>query len=221
MIMGAWGMGGKKAPTAKDYVQDGLIAMWDGIENAGWGVHDATATVWKDLSGTNDATITSGAPWSWTTNSFASATRTRYRVVAETDIGGVTPVVGEICYKEFIREAVYSFVARMQGVQVLALGNKICIGQGFPMFDGIAVGAHSVSINWSAPSLYDNSVQVSTTSGSDYWMTQDRLLQIGYFNNTNYPFWGEIYCIRLYSRALTASEIAANYAVDKERFNLP
>jgi hypothetical protein len=27
--------------------------------------------------------------------------------------------------------------------------------------------------------------------------------------------------VRLYSRALTADEIAANYAVDKARFNLP
>lgn len=33
----------------------------------------------------------------------------------------------------------------------------------------------------------------------------------------NYVF----YCIRIYNRALTAQEIAANYAVDKERFNLP
>lgn len=41
----------KFVPTAKDYVQDGLISMWDGIENAGWGVHDPNATVWKDLSG--------------------------------------------------------------------------------------------------------------------------------------------------------------------------
>ena len=30
-----------------------------------------------------------------------------------------------------------------------------------------------------------------------------------------------IYCVRLYSRALTADEVAHNYAVDKERFNLP
>lgn len=35
--------------TAKDYVQDGLVAMWDGIENAGLWTHDANATVWKDL----------------------------------------------------------------------------------------------------------------------------------------------------------------------------
>ena len=37
--------------TAKNYVKSGLIALWDGIENAGWGVHNASATTWKDLVG--------------------------------------------------------------------------------------------------------------------------------------------------------------------------
>lgn len=31
----------------------------------------------------------------------------------------------------------------------------------------------------------------------------------------------EIYHVRAYSRALTADEIAHNYAIDKARFNLP
>lgn len=44
-------------PTAADYVQDGLIAMWDGIENAGWGIHDQNATFWKDLIGNVDLPI--------------------------------------------------------------------------------------------------------------------------------------------------------------------
>ena len=48
---GAWSKSGGGVPTTRDYVQDGLIAMWDGIENAGLGVHDPSATVWKDLSG--------------------------------------------------------------------------------------------------------------------------------------------------------------------------
>ena len=48
-----------KIPTARDYVQDGLIAMWDGIENAGWGVHDPNATVWKDLVGSLDIPLSS------------------------------------------------------------------------------------------------------------------------------------------------------------------
>jgi hypothetical protein len=45
---------GAKGLSAKDYIQDGLVAMWDGIENAGWGVHDPSATVWKDLVGGMD-----------------------------------------------------------------------------------------------------------------------------------------------------------------------
>ena len=45
---------------ASAYVQDGLIAQWDGIENAGAGQHDANATVWKDLKGTHDVPLISG-----------------------------------------------------------------------------------------------------------------------------------------------------------------
>ena len=38
------------ALSARAYVQDGLIAQWDAIENAGYGQHDGAPTVWKDLS---------------------------------------------------------------------------------------------------------------------------------------------------------------------------
>ena len=50
MMLGArtavWAKSGSVVPTARDYVQDGLVAMWDGIENAGWGVHYYSDTVW-------------------------------------------------------------------------------------------------------------------------------------------------------------------------------
>lgn len=55
-LINLWG-GTKSGRTARDYVQDGLVAMWDGIENAGWGVHDDTATVWMDLVGGISPTI--------------------------------------------------------------------------------------------------------------------------------------------------------------------
>ena len=41
----------RKFYNAKDYVQDGLVAMWDGIENAGWGVHQTNLSYWTDLTG--------------------------------------------------------------------------------------------------------------------------------------------------------------------------
>lgn len=38
--------------SAKDYVQDGLIAMYDGIENIRYGQHSDSATIWVNLAGT-------------------------------------------------------------------------------------------------------------------------------------------------------------------------
>ena len=35
--------------TAADYVSDGLILLYDGVENAGWGVHDDSAVSWRNL----------------------------------------------------------------------------------------------------------------------------------------------------------------------------
>lgn len=39
---------------ADAYVQDGLVAQWDAIENAGRGVHSDAPAVWKDLAGSRD-----------------------------------------------------------------------------------------------------------------------------------------------------------------------
>ena len=39
-----------QAVSTSDYVQDGLVALYDGIDNAGPGLHDPNATTWKDLS---------------------------------------------------------------------------------------------------------------------------------------------------------------------------
>ena len=43
---------------ASAYVQDGLIAQWDGIDNAGTGKHDPSATTWKELVGDLPTTAT-------------------------------------------------------------------------------------------------------------------------------------------------------------------
>ena len=43
------------------YATDGLVAWYDAIWNAGVGVRVDSATVWKDLAGTRDATLRRGA----------------------------------------------------------------------------------------------------------------------------------------------------------------
>ena len=38
-------------PSAAEYVHDGLVAMFDGIENFAYGMHHSGATSWRDLVG--------------------------------------------------------------------------------------------------------------------------------------------------------------------------
>ena len=52
------------AYTSADYVQSGLIGQWDGIENAGVGIHSGTTNIWKDLVGDCDLTLTANGSWS-------------------------------------------------------------------------------------------------------------------------------------------------------------
>ncbi len=66
-----------KPVTARSYVQDGLVAMWDGIENAGWGLHDNNATNWVDLVG--GANIV-GRPY-WTYIDYTDSTMAERRKV--------------------------------------------------------------------------------------------------------------------------------------------
>lgn len=54
---------GMPLPTTVDYISDGLIAMYDGIENVGLGTHDESATIWVDLIGSNDGVLTGTTQW--------------------------------------------------------------------------------------------------------------------------------------------------------------
>ena len=47
--------------SAASYAQDGLVGQWDGLENAGAGLHDGTTNYWTDLTGqTGDFALFTG-----------------------------------------------------------------------------------------------------------------------------------------------------------------
>ena len=52
--------------ASRAYVQRGLVAQYDGIDNAGTGSHDSTATTWKNLTGDTslDGTCANELSWS-------------------------------------------------------------------------------------------------------------------------------------------------------------
>lgn len=51
------------ALSAYSYVQDGLVAQFDAIDNEGTGVQNGSATVWSDLVGSASVSLSSGYTW--------------------------------------------------------------------------------------------------------------------------------------------------------------
>lgn len=57
-------MTGKRTPTAKDYVQDGLQINWNAVENVAYGTHDSSAANWIDLASGISMPIRNTQIWS-------------------------------------------------------------------------------------------------------------------------------------------------------------
>ena len=58
------------ASASRAYVQRGLVAQYDGIDNAGTGSHDASATTWKNLAGDSSLDGTCDSKLSWNANGW-------------------------------------------------------------------------------------------------------------------------------------------------------
>ena len=223
------------------YATDGLIAHWDGIWNVGGGTHDPTATTWADLSPSHyDLMVNISAQHYWSADSLRvthSATVGAYRTTAIAD---------PICTIEAVfrnsRISGGATVAYFSATRSISMDNRTS-GNGYRYTlcynRPCGVGAS----NTYDPSNFQN---VRIYLAGTFASGTANALSAAYFNGVNvgthagtwginsaaYPVvvggrsaWngstGDICCIRLYSRALSADEIAAHCALDKSRFVLP
>lgn len=216
--------------SAKSYVQDGLVAMWDGIENAGWGQHDASATTWKNLTGNGyDLTLTAGTYWTDTgcaTNSRSSG-RLAYRSANLTNVLTIECVFD--MRSEVNNNQGRCLVKVRNSRSVMCLGLMAIRSRGEPSVSMdttalVLISQFSASVVYAElaanDNIYFNGAKTDTISASGNWNLSTEL-SIGGNGSATTAIVGKCHSVRLYSRALTADEIAANYAVDKARFNLP
>ena len=223
----------KSGYTAKDYVQDGLIAMWDGIENAGWGQHNPNSTVWKDLvSGDYDFLLNAGKTLDFRNEGIDfDGGETNYDVA---EIKNEIMVDGE-CTVEFvglIRGTKYGvpFCFNSNGFRIATSPENDY--RGFSFKGGRLTSVknnivHHENANVSCVLYTSKSVKNTYLNGRylgengdiiSYETTKSGMIKIAYGNGV---FNGVINCVRIYNRSLEQTEIAANYAIDKARFNLP
>ena len=234
---GAWAKAGGRLPTARDYVQDGLIAMWDGIENAGWGVHvSGVFTVWKNLIGSYDFEHYQGAKASFTKNSaFFDFDRNGYSAYrCNTIFGAPNVITMEACSSVEFRGNYSTMLSGIEagGCGFQASNNKSTASVGKPsggyylttsQFD---IGAHTFSFSvFDRISFYQDAtikeIELEGSVNGIRWNLPYIGLSSDPGDEKKGGIQGHEYCLRIYNRALTAAEIATNYAVDKARFNLP
>ena len=204
-----------KAAWTNPYVTDGLVAMWDGEWNAGGGVHDASATTWKDLAGNCDI----------------SATDLKFSELSVNR--GYADVTSSLTnFPQFSGDRTFRVVFRRVGG---SLGQACC---GFRdgsywYFDGVAMGLvlrDATGNGYLTSSFTDTQITsccvvVSGGSRTFYVNNQQRntTTNTGPANVSPAVLWryADFFDIAVYNRALSADEVAANYAIDKERFKLP
>ena len=222
-------MMGKSGYTAKDYVQDGLIAMWDGIENAGWGVHDPNATVWKDLVGSLELDINSADD---------------KNVLAVPGKKSLHIGIGDeftIEYSHFHTFYTFSTYPIRTPVQLNNESGTRVAAVSYEIGNPNILGRYTYGTNSSG---YDLNVNIDSTNDFRIGATYDGSVFSGFsygdLKTQKYPSSGagsvstgvffdvpsatisdtRFRFIRIYNRALSASEIAANYEIDKARFGL-
>lgn len=225
---------GARTPCARDYVQDGQVRRWDGIE------HSLIANEWDDLA--NGVKITL-PPFSGNSLAFSS------NALRMTTIDG--GVFGQINtgYADSIASGDFSVGATVSFNMTTAPLGTAGICDWFGAVRPLRIGTNgSVSMfisgigavnleNIGGQQSYSLAIVTDRTNSKTYFYangelvetlnaamagTTTRSLRMFYCPTGGWPA-GQVIDIHSawqYSRALTASEIARNYAIDKERFGL-
>lgn len=211
-----------------DYVRDGLIHEWDGIDNAGTGVHDSTAMVWKDKAGTLDLFLTPKGAWNAAGNALA------------VDDLSATGAVATVAYKTieilFMRghgaSGNYIFSSGCCA-QVNDLATRLVVNMGSTVqYTGCEHSPVSPVISDTvfagAATYAGDSIEAIYQDGQrprrpvifyENWSSVAKAVMIGGRKDGRYGWSkGQVYAIRLHNRVLTDAEIAANHRLDAVRF---
>ena len=213
-------------PTSADYVQDGLLVQWDGIDNEGTGTHNPNATVWKDLKGTCDLTLTSSAAWNAEGRALVvsgmsatgSGTAPAYKTI-------------EVVHKMTTNGKGFLFTGGSRSYEVICENNgssTLCY------FAGDSYEKKYISRPFSASEVcfysarygddgkitdvFKDAEEREDGTTSETWGPGEVVAIGNRSSGTSYPWHGEVYAIRLYSKRLTKAELAHNHRIDCKRF---
>lgn len=208
-----------RGPTIDDYVTDGVVLWYDGIENTRSG-HNSKSSYWHDLSG-------GGRDYPYNSKNVVSSLCCEFNGRGGVVVGGGpgTAFAGNCKFVEIVIDIRNANVAQT----VMSIGNiagttyikssSVCFfgnknSRSVPALDGV---------HYYNSLLYrDNAIVPHSTAADSF--THATFLNAGhlfcYNNATDYPLYGRLYAFRVHNRILTDDEILNNYLVDKVRFGI-
>lgn len=218
--------------SARDYIQDGLIAMWDCKENIGYGKHDDNAQVWVDLTGNghNVTNLTYNGN-GWVNGNARLVDRPAFDIaspIPDSDIKTVS-----VCCKSIniIRDQVgiIDFGNGNYSTRIITIyGKKNCficqrstsyspkisdvhnLNSFTIVFNGDKMNGYNRNLGWYGDEPAAEYVAEWAGGNSRCLIGTYKSYCSGYFHN-----------IRVYNRMLSQEEITYNWNVDRVRFNLP
>ena len=214
--MGASGGGG----TANLYIQDGLIAMYDGIENAGVGVHDANATSWINLANTSESITGIDNTFTWGDDYLLPPLVQGVGTIPPYQPYTIECVFQNVGTGAYIPLGLHTYwigIRANNTINFLTNGYYVTL----PSRDAkVSIsGIMRTNIERNQPSaIYLNGVEsMVSEQGMTFSFSLDN------FNASSFRYGTgtfKFYCLRLYNRQLNEQEVLANYAIDQQRFGL-
>jgi len=219
------------ASSTASYIRNGLVAHWDGVENAGRGVHDPSATVWKDLIEGREFTLynvtveDNGMVFAGAQTSYGELGAADTAATFENASDGTLEIVyasrstsgSQIILQS--SEASGHAASIWQSSRFLAACGSANNSPYFNFTSGKATNIVSVLYTSAKPGRARVNGNYLTSDGLVCWAGATDVTTIGTrTSKSNNPFNGAIYSIRVYNRRLTDEEIDANHAIDRKRF---
>lgn len=209
--------------TDKDYVEEGLVLYYDGINNTGSG-HSDSVDIWKDLSGNDNDGILVGFDGNeasgWTNNSLKLDGINDY-VYKNIGIDQYNATV-EVVYKYYEGNCVFSTDTNGSVVMDENMRFKNISITNFDISNAVSVCFlyNKESQNNIYMKIFENTKYKSGVSSD---VVAGKYISLG----TNLPGQSasqfakaDIFAVRIYNRALTQEEINKNYKIDKLRFGI-
>lgn len=225
------------------YVTDGLVAQWDGVDNVGTGVHDPSATVWRELVSRQDLPLNaadtvgdafiSSASAHVLQNVFDVKTSPQFTLEVVVRPTGDYPSANKsYVIVDAADRAAIEYDTRSEGGIMLYYKNSSVttlqqkLYSSFRTLGGSIASQLAKNLPYAYSATFTNALPALCVNGESFgvggtdgasggWYANSSAITIGGDSRTM-----DIYTVRVYDKILTPEQRQMNLLVDRLRFGL-